>query len=297
MDAQGRQAVAGIGEVSVINILDVVSRLKVESYPQVWGMGLSWQDYQLVLRYAFLNYGMPQRITLDHDSAFFDNTSLSPYPSRLHLWLVSLGIEVAFIKKRPPLEHALIERTHQTITAQAITGQNWPTQADLWHGLAQRRQFLNTRYPSRALHYQAPLQAFPQAAHSGRAYRPEWEADLLELPRLYTWLAQGRWFRTTNLHGEFWLGLQRYNAGRTHASTTLEIIFDPLTQQFVAKRVGTDQTRRFAAKGLTKVDLMGEFTSFSRLPAYQLLLPFDPDVWRINLLMQWQSGTTFRDID
>lgn len=293
MDAQGRQAVAGIGEVSVINILDVVSRLKVESYPQLWGSGLSWQDYQLVLRYAFLNYGMPQRITLDHDSAFFDNTSLSPYPSHLHLWLVGLGIEVSFIKKRPPLEHALIERTHQTMTAQGITGQNWPNQAGLWHGLAQRRQFLNTRYPSRALHYQAPLQAFPQAAHSGRAYRPEWETDLLDLPRLYTWLTQGKWFRTTNLHGEFWLGLQRYNAGRANANTTLEIIFDPLTQEFVAKRVATDQPRRFAAKGLSKADLMGEFAPFSRLPAFQLLLPFGRDVWRTNVLMQWRTGTTF----
>ena len=37
MDAQGRQPVAGLGMVNVVNIMDVVSRLKVESYPQLWG--------------------------------------------------------------------------------------------------------------------------------------------------------------------------------------------------------------------------------------------------------------------
>jgi hypothetical protein len=42
---------------------------------------------------------------------------------------------------------------------------------------------------------QAPLQAYPEAAHSGRYYRPEWEAELLDLNRVYRYLATGRWFR------------------------------------------------------------------------------------------------------
>ena len=83
MDAQGAQRVAGLGKVSLVNISDVVSRLKVASYPHLWGAGLAWEDYPLVLRVAFLLYGMPIRISLDHDSAFFDHTSASPYPSRL----------------------------------------------------------------------------------------------------------------------------------------------------------------------------------------------------------------------
>ena len=292
MDAQGRQPVAGLGMVSVVNIMDVVSRLKVESYPQLWGEGLTWQDYQLVLRCAFLQYGLPGRISLDHDSAFFDNTSLSPYPSRLHLWLVALGVEVIFIEKPPPLQHSLIERAHQTISAQAITGQTWRQQSALWQGIHQRREFLNQIYPSRSLQYQAPLEAYPQAIHSGQAYRPEWEEDLLDLKRVYALLAQGQWFRETSCHGEFWLGMQRYNPGRACAKSTMQITFDPAHHEFICQKVGIELTKRFAAKGLAKTDLMGELAPYTRMPAYQLALPFSRQDWRLLQQAHLWRGTT-----
>lgn len=292
MDAQGAQQVGSLGMVGVVNLLDVVSRLKVGSYPHLGTRGLDGWDYQLVLRMAFLEYGLPLRISLDHDSAFFDNTSASSYPSRLHLWLTGLDVQVIFIQKPPPLAHAKIERTHQTMSAQAITGQNWTALTTLWQGLSRRREFLNSRYPSRALHYQAPLEAYPQAVHSGRPYRPEWEEQMLDLQRVYALLAQGRWFRETSCHGEFWLGLQRYNAGRKCAKSTLEITFDPVRQEFVSQKLGTDEVRHFAAKGLTKTDLMGELTPFARLPVYQLALPFSRQAWREMELSRMMGGTT-----
>jgi len=292
MDAQGAQPVSGLGQVSVVNLIDVVSHLKVGSYPHLGSRGLAGRDYQLVLRVAFLEYGLPVRISLDHDSAFFDNTSTSPYPSHLHLWLAALDIQVYFIQKPPPQEHALIERTHQTISAQALTGQTWSHPLALWHGLDQRREFLNTSYPSRTLHYQAPLEAYPQAVHSERAYRPEWEKQLLDLERVYALLSQGHWYRETNCHGEFWLGLKRYNAGRKCAKSTLEITFDPTTLELVSQKPGTDQVRRFAVKGLTKIDLMGELDPFARLPAYQLALPFSQEAWRKMELARMLGGTT-----
>ena len=175
MDAQGRQPVAELGQVSIVNLADVVSRLKTGSYAHLWQRGLSGADYQLDLRCSFLHFGLPQRISLDHESAFYDNTSLSPFPTRLILWLVGLGVAVVFIQKAPPLAHALIERGHQTISAQAVTGQDWADLGALGHGLDQRRRFLNTRYPSRSLGGHAPLEVFPEAGHSGRDYRPEWE--------------------------------------------------------------------------------------------------------------------------
>ena len=57
------------------------------------------------------------------------------------------------------------------------------------------------------MHYQAPPEAYPQAARSGRVYRPEWEEQMLDLQRVYALLTQGRWYRETKRHGEFWLGL------------------------------------------------------------------------------------------
>lgn len=292
MDAQGRQPVTGVGEVSIVNVVDVVSRVKTESYPQLAGRALSGADYQLVLRRAFSNYGLPQRISLDHDSAFFDNTSRSPYPSRLHLWLIGLGVEVYFIDQPPPQQHAIIERAHQTMTQQTLTGQQWSSQAALWQGLDQRRHFLNTLYPSRSLAGQAPLDAYPHARHSGRSYRPEWEAEMLDLNRIATFLAQGRWFRQTNLHGEFWLGLQRYNVGRPSAYSMQKLTFDLHTREFVAKNVATGQTRRFPPKGLSLSRLMGELDPITRFPSHQLPLPFTRKDWRHIELVHLIRGTS-----
>ena len=164
--------VAGVGKVCLITIVDGVSRLKVESYPCLDTTNPPLAAYQLMLRRAFLTTGLPRRISFDHGTVFYDNTSSSPFPTSLHLWLLALGIEVCFTRKRCPTDHAKIERTHQTMTLQALLGQAWPGQTALWAGLDARRAMLNQHIPSGVFHGRAPLQAYPQAAHSGRFYRP-----------------------------------------------------------------------------------------------------------------------------
>jgi len=83
--------VAGVGKVSLITIIDIVSRLKVESYPCLDTTNPPLEAYQLMLRRAELSIGLPRRITLDHGTVFYDNTSPSPFPTRLHLWLLADG--------------------------------------------------------------------------------------------------------------------------------------------------------------------------------------------------------------
>jgi hypothetical protein len=89
MDAQGIMRVEGVGKVSLITIVDVVSRLKAESYPSLETTNPSLSDYQLTLRRAFLSYGMPQTLTLDHGTVFYENTTPSPFPTRLYVWLLA----------------------------------------------------------------------------------------------------------------------------------------------------------------------------------------------------------------
>jgi hypothetical protein len=105
-----------------------------------------------------------------------------------------------------PTDHAIIERTHQTMTAQALLGQPYASHTDLWAGLDERRAVLNQHSPSRALSHQAPLEAYPHAIHSGRMYRPEWEEDLLCLENVWTYLGACRWFRRIRTNGFFCLG-------------------------------------------------------------------------------------------
>jgi DNA-binding CsgD family transcriptional regulator len=290
LDAQGAMDVQGLGTVSVINVLDRFSRLKVESCPRVQTRTPSTQDYYLTLRRAFLSYGLPQRLSLDHDPVFFDNTCPSPFPMRLHLWLLALGIEVVFIRVRRPTDHGAVERMHQTMTNQSLRGQQATTLEQVWERLDQGRERLNQLMPTQALQ-QAPLEAFPHARHSGRPYRPEWEEQLLDLERVYRYLAQGRWFRPTH-QGAIQLGSSTYRLGTAFEKQTLEITFDPQQVAFVCQPQGNQPPITVAAQGLTKADLMGDLALLLQLPAYQLALPFSVEAQRQLALVECLTGTT-----
>lgn len=291
VDAQGKISIDGVGSASIINIGDVFSHLKIDSLPCLRTSHASTSDYQLVLRRAFVQYGLPDQISLDHDSVFYDNQISSPFPTVLHLWLIGLGIGVRFIHKMPPAEHAQIERTHQTIRNQAILGQTFTSAEDLQKRLTSRISFLNLDYPSRSLHGQAPLTAFPQAKQTKRLYRLESEKELLNMQPIYDYLAKGRWFRLTSSVGMFALGAQRYNARTKFTRQTLEITFDPQTLEFICLPERTTQTIRLAARGLTKETLMGELDPLTTLPAYQLALPFSLQAWRETLTCQAMGDT------
>jgi hypothetical protein len=282
MDAQGVCKVAGVGLVNLINIGDPFSRVRT-SWACLNRRKAAGPDYQVALRRAFFCFGKPLVISLDHDSVFFDNTTPSPFPSLLHLWLIAMDVEVRFLEHRPPREHAFIERSHQIIHRQAVQGQS-ATPASLQSYLDQRLEFLNQHYPTRSLNKQAPLVAFPQASHSGREYRPEWEEDTLDMSKVYAYLSRQEWFRQTSDKGQLLLGSHRYGLGKDWSKQTIRITFDASTQEYICCRVGSDdqQTERLKAHGLTKTDLMAELdmTAFAN---HQYAFPWSALAIRNNL--------------
>lgn len=177
------------------------------------------------------------------------------------------------------------------VDGQALLGQEFADPAAIQPALDQRLEFLNTQYPSRALAGQPPLRAYPAAAAAGTAYRPEYEAELLDLDRVYRYLAQNRWFRQVTTQGQFTLGTYRYGLGKPWANQEIEITFDPATQEFVCRSEDGQATRRLKAKGLTKADLMGEL-DMAQFPNYQYAFPWSAEVCRLNLLFQEMAGTT-----
>jgi hypothetical protein len=292
LDAQGVIQVSGLGAVTLINISDLVSRLKVDSLPCLHTSHPNTADYQLVLRRAFIQYGLPLRISFDHDSVFYDNVCPSPFPTTLHLWLIALGIEVRFIEQPPPAEHSVIERTHQTVTQQAIKGRTFEDGASLQKHLSERLAFLNLHFPCRSLGGRAPLMVYPEARHSGQPYRLEWEEAMLDLQRVYDYLSLGRWFRRTGSLGQISLGAQRYGVGKDFREQMMEITFDPQTREFVCLPADARSAIRLPIRGLTTSDLMGELHPLNTLPAYQLALPFSRSAWRQMALCDKLTGTT-----
>jgi hypothetical protein len=280
LDAQGVTMVAGAGKVNLINGVDVVSRMKVESFPSVGTTNPPANDYFLALWHAFLTYGLPERISFDHGTVFFDNTTPSPFPTRIHLWLVALGTDVRFIRPRRPTDHAVVERMHQTMTRQALQGQNWTDQQELWSALDQRRDVLNIQLGSRLFGGRAPLEARPEAKHSGRAYRPEWEEQLLDVDRVGRYLAQGRWFRQVKPNGRIKLGGYQYYLGLRLAGATVEITYAHQDGTLLCQPEGKRVAVAVPIQGLTVEDLMGELSDMTRLPTYQLALALSPAACR-----------------
>jgi hypothetical protein len=134
--------------------------------------------------------------------------------------------------------------------------------------------FLNLEYPTRSLGEQPPLQAFPQARHSGRSYSPSAEEHMLDMQRIYDYLQAGRWFRQVSSVGVFSLGGYGYNATTQFAEQTVEITFNAITRKLICLPEKCTTAFQFDIQGLTKSTLMGSAPALPGYVPYQLALPF-----------------------
>ena len=297
MDARGYEYVPIVGIISLINLNDWVSHVHLLSYPCWLGQNRcqrhpNTQDYQVSLRLAFIEWGLPDRLSLDHESPFYDNDSPSPFPTLLHRWLIALGIQLCFGRKGFAVDQAITERSHQLWYHQVLEGQSFDRIEQLFAALQRRREFLNSHLPCASLHGKPPLIAYPQARYPKRAYHPQREEQLLDLRRLYSYLAKGRWFRKVSKDGTFSLGSEIYYLHKSWAHQQIEITFDEQTIQFICKSEDATKFKSVSPKGCSKQDLMGEAGPLKNLTDLQLHLPFSYEDWRQLLIYQTQSHTT-----
>jgi transposase len=279
LDAQGYQVIPGVGRVSLINLNDRGSHLRLLSYPCWLGdkrveRHANTSDYQIALRLAFVDWGLPQALQVDHESVFYDNKTKSPFPTQLHLWLIALGITLHFGRFGRATDQGMTERSHQLWDGQVVQGATFADWQALYDALYQRRQVLNSILPCSSLDNQPPLVAFPKAQHSGRPYRIEWEANMLDLERIYAYLERGRWFRRVGRNGIISLGGTVYYVGSKWKHQEVEIKFDATTRNFHCFD-GTEQLlKTFTLEGVSIESLMGEVFPLLHFPVYQLALPF-----------------------
>lgn len=279
MDAQGYQFIPDVGQVSLINLNDRGSHLRLISYPCWLGdrrveHHAQTADYQTALRLAFVDWGLPQALQVDHESVFYDNKSKSPFPTLLHLWLLALGVSLHFGRLGRATDQGMTERSHQLWTGQVVQGATFASWQALYDALYQRRDFLHTRLPCASLHNQPPLFAFPQAHHSERPYRLEGEAELLDLSRIDAYLARGRWFRRVADNGTVSLGGTVYYVGRQWQQQQIEVTFDPDKRQFRCFDAAAQLLKELPLQGVSVQSLMGNVFPLVHFPTFQLALPF-----------------------
>ncbi len=296
MDARGQEKIPRVGVIGLIQINDVYSKVKLLSYPCLLGEQRAdhhptTQDYQMALRLAFTHWGLPERLAVDHDSVYFDNKSKSPFPTRFHLGLVSLGIRLTFGRFARPTDQAMTERSHQTWAHQVLEGQTFRNYPALFLALQDRLDFLNNHLPCATLDERPPLVAHPEAKLLRRPYRPEAEEQLLDLRRMDAFLAQGKWYRKASNVGEISLGGQGYCLGHAWQRAEVTVTFDPADRVLVCQAEGHPELRK-PLLGLAAEDLMGDLDQILALPFFQLALPFSPDDWKQLFLVTTLRGTT-----
>jgi len=291
MDARGYAYIPEVGVIGLINLNDRLSHARLVSYPCWLGEQRCQRhpdtmDYQTVLRLAFAQWGLPEQLQVDHDSVFHDNTSQSPFPTSLHLWLLALGIDLTFSRDVRPTDQGMTERSHQLWNAQCLQGQTFSSWEDLYLALHHRLDFLNYDLPCASLDNRPPLVACPHAIHSGHAYRPEYEPDLLDLNRVWSYLAQGRWFRRSSKDFTFSLGRQVYYLGRPWQHTQLDISFDPASLCLLCHDDTDTLIAQCPIKGISVHSLLGNALTYAKLPFFQLALPFDWTTQRLLRLFE-----------
>ena len=297
LDGYGHQLVPAVGVISLLNLTDTVSRLKLLSYPCWLGAQRAQRhpttaDYQLVLRLAFTRWGLPDRLAVDRDSVYYDNQSGSPYPTLLHQWLLALGIAVEIGPPGRPTVRARIERSHQLWDQQVLAGQTFPDLASLRAALDARATFLNTHLPCASLDDRPPLVAYPEAGTPRRAYRPEWEATLLDVQRVVTYLGQGEWFRRVGSNGMLQLGGQGYYLGTDWVGQQVRLSVDPAPAHLLVERGGGTAPARLPLKGVTPAVLLGDLQAVFTERVHQLAFPVSWLDHRAVRLYETLPGTT-----
>ena len=291
MDAKGREYVADIGVISLIDLNDRKSHARLLSYPCYLGKKRAirypqTQDYQSALRLSFTDWGLPDCIGVDHDPVFYDNETPSPFPTRLHLWLIGLGVALCFGRKGRPIDQAMTERSHQLWQKQVIQGQHFDNFDQLYWALNHRRAFLNNTLPCSSLDNQPITKTFPELTTPRRVYSPHLEAEIFQVERIYQYLSDGHWFRKVAENGTVGIGRKVYGVGISWAKEQIQITFELDRKQYKMFNPANQEVKYFDLKGCLKEELMGELPVWKNLKGLQLSLPFTYNEWRVSRLCE-----------
>ena len=163
-------------------------------------------------RIAFTEWGLPGAIQTDRDTIYVDSGK-SPFPNRIVLWRVGLGIEQRLIPRRTPKRNGTVERSHRTLQERTLENQEFASAAELQKRVDADWYELNHECPSRAkgCHGQPPLVAHPELLTIKRPYRPEGELARFDLKRVEAYLAEFTWTRSCTSAGQIRMRKERYS--------------------------------------------------------------------------------------
>jgi len=257
MDAQGPVAVDGLGYIAMINIKETKSKAHIMAFPIIVDSKYHQPKtihYQWALRYSFIEWGLPKVIQVDKDSVFYPNATKSAFPTLFHLWLLALGVQLDFIKYPPPIKNAMVERSHQTMERQTLQGQSYQCWKNLFKFCNERRRLKNQIQTNP---HSKKIPAHPNAKKNSRCYTVANEAQIINIKRVYQYLAKCRWYRTVSKYKTFSLGGQAYYLKKAIPQAQISIRFCNRAKKLICQDANEQIIQKVSLKNFSSEKLMG----------------------------------------
>jgi hypothetical protein len=204
------------------------------------------RETQRVLRDLFGQWGRPQRLRVDNGSPWGSSSDLPP---DLALWLLGLDVGVHWNHPRRPQENGVVERSQGT-------GKCWAepaacdSVAQLQANIDDMDRIQREVYPVQG--GRSRRQLYPDLAHSGRPYTPNWEQEQWDLQRVLQHLSGYAVVRHINPSGHLSLYNRRYYVGIVHGNQPVHVMFDPEQRQWLVAAADGRLLNRLTPKEITE---------------------------------------------
>lgn len=175
-------------------------------------------------------------------------------PTDLALWLIGLGVAVDWNPPRRPQDNGVVERSQGTAKRWAEP-QACSSAEELQRRLEEMDSIQRQEYPS--VQGRSRWEAFPELAHSGRAYTPEWEQTHWDLTAVAAQLAGSVAPRRVDRSGTVSIYNRNYYVGQVHAKKRIYVMFDPEAFEWIFADEEGRELRHRPAPEISREHIMG----------------------------------------
>jgi hypothetical protein len=220
---------------------------------------LDLREIQRDLRQVFSTFGLPRAIQTDRESVY-GKPPEEQFPTLFTLWLVGLGIEHRFKRKKQVTDQAHVERGHKTLFDWIEEPQPLADLVVLQAALDTARAMHNCVLPSQAGDCNGcpPMAVHPEVNVPLRPYASDAELALFDLKRVDDFLARYTWPHQVSQVGQVTVGPHAYGVGSAYARKTVNVRFDPRDRCLTFHDVKDDHLiRRQPIKDLTVATITG----------------------------------------
>ena len=207
---------------------------------------------QAQLRLAFARWGRPERLRVDNGTPW--GAARGDLPTDLGLWLAGLEVGMDYNPPATPQDNGTVERSQGTAKRWAE-----PQACDSPEELRQRLGMMDDiqrgEYPS--VRGRSRLEAYPELAHSGRDFTPEWEEKHWSLEAVTGHLAGFTGRRWVGTSGSISVYNRTLYVGISNKHKIVHVFLDPLACEWVIADAEGRQLSRQAASEISRERVMG----------------------------------------